>query len=64
MNIQYEFPQVRIGPDLDLGLHVQYSCHVSKGQLISELIYEVIVSPEIRTKNYQDFCPHYTGQKS
>ena len=44
MNIQYEFPQVRIGPDLDLGLHVQYLCHVPKGQLISELIYEVIVS--------------------
>ena len=36
----------------------------SKGQLISELIYEVIVSPIIRTKNCQDFCPHYTGQKS
>ena len=31
----------------------------AKGQLISELIYEVIISPKIRTKNCQDFCPHY-----
>ena len=22
-------------------------------------MYEVIVSPEIQTKNCQDFCPHY-----
>ena len=36
----------------------------SKGQTISEWIYEVIVSPKIRTKHCQDFCPHYTGQKS
>ena len=28
-----------------------------KGQLNSEWIYEVIVSPKIPTKNYQDFCP-------
>ena len=28
-----------------------------KGQLISECIYEVIVSPKIRMKNCQDFCP-------
>ena len=35
-----------------------------KGHLISEWIYEVIVSPKIRTKNCQDFCPHYTRQKS
>ena len=32
-----------------------------KGQLISEWIFKVTVSPRIRTKN---FCPHYTGQKS
>ena len=30
---------------------------------IWEWIYEVIVSPKRRTKNCQDFCPHYTGQK-
>ena len=37
----------------------------TKGQLISEWIYEVIVSPKIQTKNCQDFCcPHYTGQIS
>ena len=29
----------------------------SKGQLNSEWIYEVIVSPEIPPKNYRDFCP-------
>ena len=28
-----------------------------KGQIISERIYEVIVSPKIQTKNCQDFCP-------
>ena len=30
---------------------------VTKGQTISEEIYEVIVSPKIRTKNCQDFWP-------
>ena len=35
-----------------------------KGQLISEWIYKWIVSPKIGTKNCQDFCTHYTGQKS
>ena len=29
---------------------------LSKGQLNSEWIYEVIVSPKIQTKNYKDFC--------
>ena len=29
----------------------------TKGQLISEWIYSVIVSPNIRTKNCQEFCP-------
>ena len=28
-----------------------------KGQLKSEWIYEVIVSPKMQTKNYKDFCP-------
>ena len=28
-----------------------------KGQLISELIYEVVVSPKIPTQNFKDFCP-------
>ena len=32
-----------------------------KGQLNSEQIYEVIVSPKMQTKNYKDFCP--TKQK-
>ena len=30
---------------------------LSKGQLKSEWIYEVIVSAKIPTKNYRDFCP-------
>ena len=35
-----------------------HDCDVlSKGQLNSEWIYEVIVSPKMPTKNYQDFCP-------
>ena len=34
---------------------------ITKGQIISEWIYEVIVSLKIRTKNCQDFCPHYTA---
>ena len=29
----------------------------AKGQLISEWIDEVIVSPKMQTKNYKDFCP-------
>ena len=40
------------------------SLKIAKGQLISEWIYEVIVFSKLRTKNCQDFCPHYTGQKS
>ena len=29
----------------------------TKGQLNSEWIYEVIVSPKQQNKNYKDFCP-------
>ena len=36
----------------------------TKGQLISEWICEFIISSKIRTKNCQDFCPHYTGHQS
>ena len=35
---------------------IDLRCH-SRGQLNSEWIYEVIVSPKMPTKNYQDFCP-------
>ena len=35
-----------------------HECDVlSKGQLNSEWIYEVIVSPKMPTKNFKDFCP-------
>ena len=38
---------------------------VSKGQLNSELIYEVIVSLKMPTKNFPDFCSNkLPGQKS
>ena len=30
---------------------------LNHGQLNSELIYEVIVSPKMPTKNFKDFCP-------
>ena len=30
---------------------------LAKGQLNSEWIYEVIVSPKMQTKNFMDFCP-------
>jgi hypothetical protein len=30
---------------------------ITKGQLNSERIYEVIVSPKMPTKNFLDFCP-------
>ena len=30
---------------------------MSKGQLNSEWFYEVIVSPKMPSKNYQDVCP-------
>ena len=35
--------------------------YLGKGQLNSEWIYEVIVSPKMQTKKYKDFCP--TKQK-
>ena len=35
-----------------------------KGQLNSEWIHEVIVSPKMPTKNFPDFCPERVGQKS
>ena len=31
--------------------------HLAKGQLNSEWIYEVIISPKMPTKNFSDFCP-------
>ena len=40
---------------------------LTKGQWISGLIYEVIVSPKIWTEKFKDFCSvlcHITGQKS
>ena len=42
-------------------------CHLksysyTKGQLISEWIYELIVSSKIRTKNCKDFCPDSQGR--
>ena len=44
-------------------INSQVKCK-TKSQLILEWIYEVIVSSKILTKNCQNFCPHYTGQKS
>ena len=32
-------------------------CKLSKGQLNSEWIYDVIVSPKMPTKMFKDFCP-------
>ena len=37
---------------------------VVKGQLNSEWIYEVTVSPKMPTKYFPDFCPERVGQKS
>jgi hypothetical protein len=34
-----------------------YTFEIAKGQLNSEWIYEVIFSPKMLTKKYQDFCP-------
>ena len=36
---------------------LQVRCASSKGQLHSEWIYEVIVSPKMQIKYYKDFCP-------
>ena len=46
--------------------HSKQSADFFKGQLNSEWIYEVIISPKMPTKNYQDFCPSnkFPGQKS
>ena len=50
---------------VNVKVHVQVPAHDDgRGRLISEWIYEVIVSSLIRTKKCQDFCPHYSGQKS
>ena len=60
-NYQKLFGEKRTGPK-----QLQQNWRVSKGQYISEGIYEVIISPKIRTKNCKDFCPvlkHSTGQK-
>ena len=35
---------------------LNFDTEAPKGQLNSELIYEVIVSPKMQTKNYKDFC--------
>ena len=34
-----------------------YKLGLNKGQLNSELIHEITVSPKIQTKNSKDFCP-------
>ena len=36
---------------------LRYYLLVLKGQLNSERIYEVIVSPKMPTNDFQDFCP-------
>ena len=41
---------------VELSAHISSLC-VPKGQLNSEWIYEVIVSPKMPTKNLKDFCP-------
>ena len=35
---------------------------MTKGQLNSEWIYEVIVSTKMQTKNYKDFLPYQTNK--
>ena len=40
-----------------LGNLLEVAGECCKGQLNSEWIYEVIVSPTIQTQNYKDFCP-------
>jgi hypothetical protein len=40
-----------------ISLVVNNHFKLGKGQLNSEWIYVVIVSPKIPTKNYRDFCP-------
>ena len=35
--------------------HMEVSAYLTKGQINSEWIYDVIVSPKLPTKNYQDF---------
>ena len=49
--------------------HVSYFTNIimnicTKGQLDSEWIFKVIVSPKVPTKNFSDFCPSLSGQKS
>ena len=44
-------------------LHANYLVSGSKGQLNSELIHDVIVSPKMPTKNLKDFSNYLQGQK-
>ena len=46
-----------INKNLTYALNIQKQFFYYKGQLDSEWIYEVIVSPKMPTKNYQDFYP-------
>ena len=39
--------------------YLKISGVTTKGQIISEFPYEIIVSPKIPTKNFQDFCPSF-----
>ena len=41
-----------------LRANLVYWAETAKGQLNSEWIHEVIVSPKKSTKNYKDFCPN------
>ena len=38
-------------------MHFLANPSFAKGQLNSEWIYEVIISPKMQTKSYKDFCP-------
>ena len=50
-----EYLMIKMGEVFDINQQIVFL--LANGQLNSEWIYEVIVSPKMQTKNYKDFCP-------
>ena len=49
--------QIKASNFISVSTLLCYLCHIGKGQLNSEWIYEVIVSPKTTNKYFKDFCP-------
>ena len=52
-----KFSRKVVFENLDVDQNYKFTFKYAKGQLNSEWIYEIIVSPKMPTKNFKDFCP-------